>query len=255
MWNKSLTRSPRLFTDTKEWAMNGQATATGTQLRTAQTDASSAVWRAIDITVSALGLAWLLPVMLLISIAVLCEGGRPIFFWQKRLGKDGRTFRLYKFRKFGAKVTGGLSLTMRDDPRLTRVGWLLERSKLDELPQLWNVLAGDMSLVGPRPESLSFADCFQGAYRRLLDHRPGIFGPAQTMFRNEAAFYPPLEDPETVYREVLFPAKAVLDLSYYPTRTVSKDLAWICRGVLAVVTGLSHRPQRLGEDLGRASSP
>jgi lipopolysaccharide/colanic/teichoic acid biosynthesis glycosyltransferase len=247
-------RSLGLLTDSKERAMNGQVTAAVTRRRAAQTDARGAVWRVIDITVSALGLACLLPVMLLISIGVLCEGGRPVFFSQERLGKDSRTFRLYKFRKFGAKATGGLSLTMRDDPRMTRVGWLLERSKLDELPQLWNVLAGEMSLVGPRPESLSFADCFQGAHRPLLEHKPGIFGPAQTMFRNEAAFYPPSEDPETVYRQVLFPAKAALDLSYYPTRTVLKDLAWIGRGVLAVVAGLSHRPQRLVHDFGRASS-
>ena len=99
-----------------------------------------------------------------------------------------------------------------------------------------------MSLVGPRPESLNFFDCFHGIYRQVLNHRPGIFGPAQTMFRNEAVFYPPTANPEAVYREVLFPAKASLDLSYYPTRTLFKDVGWIIRGLLAIVVGLSHDP-------------
>ena len=209
--------------------------------------------RIFDLSLSCVLLIVLAPAMALIAIAIVARLGRPLLFCPTRAGLHAEPFMLFKFRTM--QSSGAADSTAPDSERMTPLGSWLRSMSLDELPQLWNVLAGDMSLVGPRPESLSFADCFQGAYRRLLDHRPGIFGPAQTMFRNEAAFYPPLEDPETVYREVLFPAKAVLDLSYYPTRTVSKDLAWICRGVLAVVTGLSHRPQRLGEDLGRASSP
>jgi len=196
--------------------------------------------RALDILVSAVALLCLLPAMLLIALAICMEDEFPIIFCQVRMGKDGRPFRLYKFRKFGRREgTHGLPLTLRDDPRLTVVGRFLERTKLDELPQFWNVLAGDMSLVGPRPESLNFSDCFQGAYRQVLDHRPGIFGPAQAKYRNEAALYT-AASPERTYREVLFPAKASLDLAYYPTRTVLRDVGWIARGLLAVVRGSSR---------------
>jgi lipopolysaccharide/colanic/teichoic acid biosynthesis glycosyltransferase len=118
---------------------------------------------------------------------------------------------------------------------MTPLGRVLGETKLDELPQLWNVLKGDMSIIGPRPESLEFADCFADAYRSVLNHKPGIFGPSQAFFRDECLLFPAGGDPTHFYRNVLFPLKARFDLSYYPTRTIKSDLVWLVRAVLAVV--------------------
>jgi lipopolysaccharide/colanic/teichoic acid biosynthesis glycosyltransferase len=144
---------------------------------------------------------------------------------------------MYKFRKLDARRDTGFPLTLRDDARMTRVGRLLAQTKLDELPQLYNIIRGDMAVVGPRPESLAFADCFTEAARPVLDERPGIFGPSQVAFRDECAFYPAEGDAIAFYRETLFPAKAALDLEYYPRRTLLSDLRWVGRGVLAVLGG------------------
>lgn len=192
------------------------------------------VGRAIDIVLAVLGLVTLAPLLLLIMVAVVVESGFPIFFAQTRMGRDGRPFRMYKFRKFPASCAGGCPLTLQNDTRMTRVGSFLARTKLDEMPQLYNIIRGDMAIVGPRPESMAFAGCFTGIMRRLLDHRPGIFGPSQVAFRNECALYPAGTDPVQFYCDTLFPSKAALDLSYYAHRTVWADLAWIVRGVLAV---------------------
>ncbi len=195
----------------------------------------TAASRVLDIALSGIGLILASPVILLIVIAILIESGRPVFFLQTRLGQGGRHFRLVKFRKFrNGAGEAGRPLTLRGDDRLSRVGRFLEASKLDELPQLYNILKGDMAVVGPRPESLAFADCFQGEALAVLAYRPGIFGPSQVAFRNESAFYTPGAEPTHVYRQVLFPTKAQLDLSYYPERTLLSDCVWVLRGVLAV---------------------
>jgi lipopolysaccharide/colanic/teichoic acid biosynthesis glycosyltransferase len=192
--------------------------------------------RLFDIVFATCGLLLVLPAFLVIALAVYLEGGAPVFFCQTRIGLNGRPFSLYKFRKFAAaESTNGLAVTLVNDPRLTRVGRVLERTKLDELPQLWNVIRGDMALVGPRPESLNFADCFTGQFCRLVDHKPGIFGPAQAQFRNESDYYGPEEDPEQLYRRLLFPAKAAIDLRYYATRTLWRDIVWIWHGIAAAV--------------------
>ncbi|HEY7576782.1 MAG TPA: sugar transferase [Acetobacteraceae bacterium] len=176
------------------------------------------------------------PLLLAIAVGICVETGRPVFFMQTRLGRGGRPFRLIKFRKFRQDCgTAQLPLTLYNDSRLTRVGRLLERSKFDELPQLWNVVRGEMEIVGPRPESLTFRDCFAGAYHAVLEHTPGIFGPSQALFRNEGKLYRPDWEPEAFYRAILFPAKARLDLTYYPTRTPIRDLIWVIHGVLAVL--------------------
>src|SRR5689334_24043786 len=117
--------------------------------------------RAIDIGFAAVAFLLLAPIMLLAVMAIWVEGGSPIMFSQLRLGQNGRPFRMYKFRKFKPDCDDrGCPLTLEGDDRLTRIGRILAVSKLDELPQLWNVLRGNMSIVGPRPESLAFADCF-----------------------------------------------------------------------------------------------
>ncbi|MGG5887550.1 sugar transferase [Falsiroseomonas sp. HC035] len=192
--------------------------------------------RAFDVVVASIGLLFLSPLLLLVTLAILIESGRPVFFAQTRLGQDGRHFRLFKFRKFKkCAVEAGRPLTVRGDDRMSPVGRILEAKKLDELPQLYNILKGEMSIVGPRPESLAFEDCFDDAHRAVLGYRPGIFGPSQVAFRDEGALYPPGAEPARLYRQVLFPTKARLDLAYYPNRTLLSDIGWILCGVLAVV--------------------
>ena len=192
--------------------------------------------RVLDVVFAVVSLIALWPVITLISVAIVLESGPPVFYRQIRIGRGGRHFAMLKFRKFGPRVgDDGSPLTLENDPRMTRVGRFLAATKLDELPQLFNILRGDMSVVGPRPESLAFEDCFEGRAVQLLAFRPGIFGPTQVRFRHESRYYPSDGDPIRFYRQTLFPAKAALDLGYYPRRTIGSDVAWIFRGILAVV--------------------
>lgn len=200
--------------------------------RTGQADA--VLKRSVDVALSLIGLMVLSPIMLLIAVAIRLESPGPALFRQVRLGYRGREFQLYKFRKFADGPAAGLAVTLKNDPRMTPIGRILERSKLDELPQLWNILMGDMSLVGPRPETLDFAECFVGGFKLVHEFRPGLFGPSQAIFRNESSLYPPDQDPHEFYRNVLFPAKAAIDLEYFGQRTLLSDFGWIVKGVLAV---------------------
>ena len=215
--------------------------------------------RLVDILFAGAGLLLLSPAILLIAVAIVVESGFPIFFSQIRIGRGGAPFRMWKFRKLDARRDDGCPLTLKNDPRMTRVGRFLAETKLDELPQLYNVLRGDMAMVGPRPESLAFADCFVGGALPVLNERPGIFGPSQVAFRNECAFYPAGGDVVAFYRETLFPSKVALDLAYYPGRTVWSDLRWIARGVLAVAGGATGRagagpPAFMTDGLGDAGT-
>ncbi len=200
--------------------------------------------RTIDIALAMTAGVVLAPLMLLIAVVLMLESGWPVLFVQTRLGTGGRSFRMYKFRKFAVRCSPhGLPLTVARDSRMTPIGRFLAATKFDELPQLWNILKGEMAIVGPRPESLAFADCFLGGFESLLEYKPGLLGPAQTIFRHEACFYPQSVDPQQFYREILFPAKARIDLSYYPKRTIGSDIAWMMRGFLAI---LRPAPQPVG---------
>ncbi len=190
----------------------------------------------VNALVAAVLILLLLPLLICIALAIHLDDGGPVLFRQHRLARHGKLFTLYKFRKFSSNCSSnGRAVTLRNDDRFTRIGCVLEWTKLDELPQLLNVLKGDMFIVGPRPESLAFAECFQGRYRELLEYRPGLLGPAQTLFRNESALYPEGQDPEEFYRKVLFPIKADIDLSYYRARSWYTDIAWATRCGLAVL--------------------
>lgn len=192
--------------------------------------------RMSDIVITAVALLVLSPIMLLVAAAIRAETPGPVIFAQLRLGQHGKPFRLFKFRKFpDGPAEQGLAVTLQDDVRLTRVGRLLQRSKLDELPQFWNVLIGDMSLVGPRPESPRFEDCFRDEYVRILRYQPGLFGPSQVLFRNESALFPENRDPEAYYRETLFPAKARLDLAYHPRANIFSDVKWLFRSAFVIL--------------------
>jgi lipopolysaccharide/colanic/teichoic acid biosynthesis glycosyltransferase len=193
--------------------------------------------RTLDILCAGMAASVLMPVFLITALAMWIESGRPILFSQLRLGQNGRPFRIYKFRKFRPNCDlHGYPLTLERDGRLTAIGRILAATKLDELPQLWNVLRGDMSLVGPRPESLAFTDCFRNGFEKLLEHKPGLFGPCQVTFRHESKLYPAGVSPADFYRRVLFPAKAEIDLAYFSRRTLASDLGWILRaaGIIAV---------------------
>jgi lipopolysaccharide/colanic/teichoic acid biosynthesis glycosyltransferase len=191
--------------------------------------------RVLDIAVSASALLLLSPLMLLIALAIVLESGRPILFLQPRLGQYGRIFYMLKFRKFHNHWRAdGLPLTLAQDTRLTLAGKVLRATKLDELPQLFNVLWGDMSIIGPRPESLAFADCFKDGFEAVLQHKPGILGPSQAAFRAEHEFFPAHGELTEFYRYVLFPLKALVDLKYYCNRTLISDIMWIGVSALSV---------------------
>lgn len=197
--------------------------------------------RAMDLAVATAVAVLLAPLMLLIAAALILEGGWPVLFVQIRVGAGARAFRMYKFRKFDVRCRpDGLPLTVAGDCRMTRIGRLLAATKFDELPQLWNVVKGEMAIVGPRPESLDFADCFRGGLEAVLTYRPGLLGPSQVKFRHEAYLFPQSVDPVKFYREVIFPAKARIDLAYYPQRTIGSDISWVWRGFLAVL-GRPHK--------------
>lgn len=192
--------------------------------------------RSIDILCAGVAVIVLAPVFLFLAAAIWLESGRPILYSQLRLGQKATAFRIYKFRKFRADCDDrGSPLTMEHDDRLTAIGRLLAAFKLDELPQFWNVLRGDMSIVGPRPESLAFADCFANGFEKILEHKPGLFGPCQVIFRHESKLYPTGAGVQDFYREVIFPAKAKIDLAYYPRRTAASDIGWVVRAGCAIV--------------------
>ena len=194
--------------------------------------------RALDVLCAGVAAFILAPLMLIVMLAVWIESGRPILFSQIRLGQYGRPFRMYKFRKFRPDCGNhGCPLTMESDGRLTKIGRVLASSKLDELPQLWNVLRGDMSLVGPRPESLAFADCFRDGFEKVHEHKPGLFGPCQVMFRHESKHYPDGVPAVEFYRQVLFPAKAEIDLAYFARRTLVSDVGWVLQAAWVIAAG------------------
>jgi lipopolysaccharide/colanic/teichoic acid biosynthesis glycosyltransferase len=185
-----------------------------------------AVKRGFDIAASALSLLLLGPSMLVIAVAVRSEMGRPVIYRQLRVGRGGRQFRMPKFRsmlKTESMAVGSISVA--GDPRVTPLGLFLRRSKLDELPQLWSVLTGDMSMVGPRPDVPGYADRLVGRDRRILSIRPGITSPATIRFRDEEALLGEQEDPERFNDEVLFPAKTRLNVTYLEAWSFRLDIA------------------------------
>jgi lipopolysaccharide/colanic/teichoic acid biosynthesis glycosyltransferase len=193
----------------------------------------------MDIALALLGLVVAAPLMVVIAGLVRLDSPGNAIFSQQRLGLGGRVFLMHKFRKFPSDWGDrGAAVTVAADARMTRLGRFLERTKLDELPQLWNILVGEMSFVGPRPETLRFADLFTGEFARVHDFVPGIFGPNQVAFRNESLLYPPDEDPEHFYRRKLFPEKARNDLDYFRRATLGSDLWWIGKGLWQSLVGV-----------------
>jgi lipopolysaccharide/colanic/teichoic acid biosynthesis glycosyltransferase len=191
--------------------------------------------RAIDLIFAAAGLIALAPLMAAIALIIKLSDRGPVFFAQERVGQFGVPFRMYKFRTMVANAEKlGIPLTTRNDPRITRVGGWLRRAKLDELPQLWNVVKGDMSLVGPRPEVPRYVALYTADQRRVLDVRPGITDPASLQFVDEAACLAEMENPETAYVEIVMPRKIAMNLGYMRRMTTVSDL-WVVLTTLWVV--------------------
>lgn len=182
------------------------------------------VKRALDLVVAVAGLVIGLPVLVLAWLGARLSTGGSGVYPQTRIGRDGEPFTLYKLRTMLADARAGTVVTRADDPRITRFGRLLRRWKLDELPQLWNVLVGDMSLVGPRPDVPGYADRLTGEDRLLLRVRPGITGPATLKYRDEEALLAAQPDPEAFNDEVLFPDKVAVNLDYVRNYSLAMDL-------------------------------
>lgn len=192
--------------------------------------------RALDVVASVCALVVIGPVLLLLASLVVLDSGRPAFYLGWRAGKDGVPFRIIKLRTMvvDAEQRGGAE-TPADDPRITRVGCFLRRYKLDELPQLVNVLVGDMSLVGPRPEVLHEVRRYNERERALLSVRPGLTDWASIKFRHEGEILRGALDPGKVYHERIQPEKIRLGLKYVQERSMLVDLVIIVSTLKAIV--------------------
>lgn len=192
--------------------------------------------RLFDILVSLLALVLLLPVLVLLWIAVVLHDGLPGLFRQQRVGRGGHSFELLKFRTMTVKEDASQgSFDAGGTTRITPVGRFLRKWKLDELPQLWNVLCGDMSLVGPRPEVRAWVDAYPQRWSRVLTVRPGITDPAAIVYRNEEELLAAVDDAEAHYRDEILPRKLALYEQYIRTRSFPGDLRLLFRTVKTVV--------------------
>ena len=181
--------------------------------------------RVLDVLVAAVGLVFVGPLLALIALMIKLSSPGPVFYRGMRVGLDGKVFAMMKFRTMvvNAESLGG-SATAADDPRITNIGKLLRRYKLDELPQLLNVLTGDMSLVGPRPEVQKYVNLYSPEEKTILTVRPGITDWASIWNSNEAAVLEGSRDPEKTYEELIRPTKLALQLLYVRKHSFFMDL-------------------------------
>jgi lipopolysaccharide/colanic/teichoic acid biosynthesis glycosyltransferase len=199
---------------------------------------ADAVRRAVDVVVAGALLVPLAPVLAVLGLLVRATSPGPAFFVHERVGKDGRRFGLLKLRTMVADAPArGGALTAPADPRVTRVGAWLRRWKLDELPQLVNVVRGDMSLVGPRPEVPRYVAGYSPRERAVLRVRPGITDPASLEYADEAAVLARFDDCERAYVETVLPAKLALSLAYLERRTLRSDVRVMLETVLRIARG------------------
>ncbi|MEC8611131.1 MAG: sugar transferase [Bacteroidota bacterium] len=182
------------------------------------------VKRTFDLIASFFGLFLVFPVLLIVSVLVALDSRGPIIFKQQRVGRYGKLFTMVKFRTMKVKQESSSTVSIKGDKRITRIGAFLRKTKIDELPELWNVLVGEMSLVGPRPDVEGFADQLQNESRKILELRPGITGPASLKFANEEALLASVDNPERYNREVIYPEKVKLNLEYYYQQNLMLDI-------------------------------
>jgi len=207
--------------------------------------------RTLDIAIALMLLLLLLPVFLAACVAILCMSPGPPFYWQKRVGRGGRLFRICKFRTMYVNADRqGPSVTAADDCRVTPIGRWLRDHKLDELPQLFNVLKGDMSLVGPRPQVPRFVEHFDASLRVVvLAVRPGITGPTTLHFRHEERLLADKTDREGFYIQQILPTKLAMDAQYVRTRSLHNDMRVLgetvrlfSKSLLQKLLGVGHAP-------------
>ena len=193
-----------------------------------------------DKVASLFGLLFLSPVLLVVAILIKVKMPGPILFCQKRIGQYGKLFTVYKFRSMTVKAEASIaskgseatSIASTEQSRITPFGEKLRRYKLDELPELWNVLKGDMSFVGPRPDVPGYADQLKGEERDILKLKPGITGPASLKYRNEEELLASVDNPIQYNDEVIFPDKVRLNLYYLKHYSFIKDIQMIICTVL-----------------------
>ena len=181
---------------------------------------------------SLFGLIFLFPVLIIISILIRIKmPGGPVIFKQKRVGQYGRLFTMYKFRSMTVAHSGS-SISVKGESRITPLGAVLRKYKLDELPELWNVLIGDMSFVGPRPDVPGYADRLEGEHRRILLLKPGITGPASLKYRNEEELLAEQKEPQKYNDEFLFSDKVRINIEYLDSWSFWNDIKIIIYTVL-----------------------
>ncbi len=195
--------------------------------------------RIFDLVVAAVALVVVAPVLLIAAIVIKLDSPGPVLYRSIRVGRKRTTFTLLKLRSMQSESDDQApEITASGDSRITRAGRLCRKFKLDELPQLWNVVRGDMSLVGPRPENPHYVEWYNDQELRLLDWRPGITSPASVTFRDEEGVLARLigqgKTLDEAYREVLT-TKLAIELTYFPTATLRSDLRWIARTLTAIV--------------------
>ena len=193
---------------------------------------------------SILGLICLAPVMLVVSILIRIKmPGGPVIYRQQRVGQYGRLFTVYKFRSMNVAGEGRTSIASEEEDRITPLGKTLRRYKLDELPELWNVLKGDMSFVGPRPDVPGYADKLKGKDRDILKLKPGITGPASLKYRQEEDLLNSVTNPQEYNDKVIYPDKVRLNLYYLEHYSFFKDIEMI------VCTVLGKKMKYAGEEI------
>lgn len=171
--------------------------------------------RVFDFLVSLVGLFLLIPLLGLLSLLIKFTSKGTIFFFQERVGENGVFFKMIKFRSMQMIQDSDSTISVKGDMRVTKVGSFLRKYKLDELPELWNVLVGDMSLVGPRPDVPGYADFLKGEDRNILKLKPGITGPASLKYANEEEILSRQENPKEYNDEIIYPDKVRINLDYY----------------------------------------
>src|SRR5215475_6877844 len=192
--------------------------------------------RILDILVSLIGLICLFPLLLLVAILIKLDSKGPVLFKQTRVGRGFRPFQILKFRTMVQESSPrGQSITVGDDPRITRMGWFLRKTKIDELPQLINVLRGEMTFVGPRPEVPQYVELFRKDYEEILKIRPGITDLASIKYRDEAAHLGQSKNPEEEYVTRVLPDKISLGKEYIRCSSLAFDLRLIFRTFLKLI--------------------
>jgi lipopolysaccharide/colanic/teichoic acid biosynthesis glycosyltransferase len=211
--------------------------------------------RLFDILFSFIGLLFLQPLFVVIAIMIKVDSTGPVFFRQGRVGKNFRRFMIYKFRTMVVDAERkGLRITSGGDSRVTRVGRMLRKFKIDELPQLFNVLKGDMSLVGPRPEVIKYVEWYKDDYERILSIRPGITDISSMTFRNEESILQGVDDPERYYVHVLLPEKMRLAREYIQNVSFFYDVKLIFKTLYNVVFQLKYSQKQVLSPQDNASN-